>query len=194
MKYFIKSNASRPVPVDGTNHFFEVAEQVAGTSWGVYATDDQKVIEAFLAKGISEINQFEYERLYQKKSSQNLFSVSMNQRRTPEPLPANNPKQLPSQQAKEVEKSSDPVAEDKPSADELLSQLESVKPVDADDSDVEAEPEPKIEWVSKIDDIVKMFDVEPHLVREYLRDGPDSIKRDNKKGYNVAEWEKLLSE
>ena len=190
MEYYIKSNALRPLKIDGINYAFEEVDQTAGTSWGVFATEDQKIIEAFDAKGVSKINQFEYERLLQKKSSQSRYSVEVNSQvgppKQPRP-PLQNQEQPTSPQAKVTEKSSDPVAED-----DILADLVQTKPVEADAEESVKDESPK--FVSKMSDLAEILGVEEHIIREYLKDGPDSLKRDAKKGYNVEEWSKLLAE
>jgi hypothetical protein len=187
MKYFIKSNATRPVVVEGDNYFFDIAEQSAGTSWGIYQTDDQNLIEAFLEAGVLEINQFEYDRLYEKKSSHHNYSVDVSSQINP-PLmpkaPAPNPERQPLPPTKEAEKPSDPVAED-----DLLADLTAVQPIDLE-TEVEAEAAP--EYVSKMSDIAEMFDLEEHIVREYIKENSD-LKRDYKKGYSVSAWKELLA-
>jgi len=202
MKYYTKANAARPVKVGNKEYYFEEIEQVAGTIWGVFQTDDLKVIE-FLddpKNGATPINKFEYERQLEKKSSQNNM-LSVNMSGQPDPTSKQRQRTLDnSQPTKEPEKPSEPVATGEESIDDLLSasgiggEAPETSPDTTEPTEPEADTDTSEVFVSNLDKLSEATGVEVHELREIIKEGEEALQRDNKKGYNVSAWKEHLAE
>lgn len=72
MKYYLSQNAGLAVTIAGKQIEFEICQNVGGSLWGVFATDDKAISDALSnlagTRGISEIGQSEYEEYLAKKN------------------------------------------------------------------------------------------------------------------------------